>query len=156
MDGNAAELKFRCEEYSGSGVRDLADILDDELQNSGNLGILEEMAANGLISEVFAEKGAAGEVPPGSAIVREIRNFAGIEIRYGLWLADFEETAEHYAGDDPDAVIDAYTTGVAVCDLGPDGILWAYTEHPVPVESMTLAEWRERPEFAESGEPSCH
>lgn len=148
-------LGFRTESYSGSGVRNLADIIEYEMSELHNKDIpqyvLEQyecLLPETLRLDLEAILGEDGnEQYPflgdgnghGVDDRRDLRNLIArmisavggdTHLNYGLWLADRKEVLEHYAAG-LEAHIDAYTISPFVfSDIGPDGCLFGYALEP--------------------------
>lgn len=123
-------IEYRTESCYGSGVRGLADILTHEIEELGNEEILDDLVANGLLTDAALEVGPHEEI--GDAVVREMNLATGKEFKYGLWLASKEAVRLLYDGSEDD--IDAYeTSDTVLVDLGYDGRLYAYETMPEPI-----------------------
>lgn len=61
-----------------------------------------------------------------------IENTFGKEVVYGMWFARKEDILEYYA-EDGETEINSYNipnNAVVISDLGEDGVLFAFIEHP--------------------------
>ena len=70
---------------------------------------------------------------PFKVLVGEIGRIEGRELRYGLWLADRETVEDHYDGvydGDERNMTAVPASDVCICDLGGDGMLFAYDVDP--------------------------
>ena len=143
-------IRYRTEDFSGSGIRDAASVMAYEVLILGNPDILTTLSSGilkerGEISAKLAN--LAGELTRNGFIddmsfddaqaffqnvLKEIHSITGQEIRYALWLSDIDTVMDHYGPhlqNEYDA--DAYETGnVILSDLGQDGALYGYTDLP--------------------------
>lgn len=147
---------YRTESYSGSGVRDIAEIIEFEMSVLCNKDIPEYVLkhyahrltqdARRDIEAILVEDccdeypfvgdghghgvGDRGDLH--GLIQAIIAAVAGpdVNIRYGLWLSTYEAVKDLYARGTDD-VIDAYPTSIYIfSDLWPDGRLYGYAEEP--------------------------
>ena len=139
-------VRYRTETFSGSGVRNVIDVIWYEIFVLGNADILDclsrtilrhhticssliqyqqELENNGFIDDMIA----AESRDLIRCILEAIYEETGNAICYGLWLADLNTVKDLYRGKD--ASIDIYHTGpVILSDLGYDGTLYGYEKAP--------------------------
>ena len=136
-------IMYRSEESGGSGVRDVIDIMTFEIFELGNTDILDYTLENylqytniqetveRLIDDVTAF--SINEVEKiCKLIIKEINTQTDHNLKYGLWLADYDRVKDMYAYDE--SSIEAYkVSDIILSDLGIDGILFAYDEMPEPI-----------------------
>ena len=165
------EIRYRTESYSGSGVRDAASIIAFECVELQNNDILETLISSGYIKNdilrqemkdlVALNDGTKDEyeVPQSIAdlygcendedvqfaerILAEVNKNTGKNIRYALWLADYDIVAGrdqqsgdygYDMGENPDT--DAYeVSDIVLSECDPDGTLYGYESYPRPVAS---------------------
>lgn len=145
------EMLYRTESFSGSGVRNLRDIIEYEMSTLFNTDIpryvlesydLPDDLRQDLRDTLALEE--TGEYPflvdRGylqqliGQMVDAVGRSVGKTLRYGLWLAGKDAVRKHYGGE---ADIQAYPAGDAVLsDLGYDGKLFAYENNPQPIENQ--------------------
>lgn len=138
---------YRSESAYGSGVRDIVDVLTYEIFELGNTDAIDYIAShykldkagqellNGLQDcwEVYASDSEAVQRNSIVELVSALNRYFGVELKYCLWLADLSAVSELYSNSEVD--IDAYgASQYKLSDLGRDGILFAYTEMPQPIE----------------------
>lgn len=154
---NHPVVRFRTEAFSGSGVRDAAEVMAFETFELGNTDILETLCNSHLkesdmfnicskyikdledcvinLDEFPEEDGISFY----KEVLEEIARRTGITVKYALWLADKETVTDRdwYGKDMVDeSDFDAYVVGpIILSDLGSDGTLYGYTEMPVPLEN---------------------
>ena len=140
------EIMYRSEESGGSGVRDVIDIMTFEIFELGNTDILDYTLENylqdtniqetveSLIDDVTAF--SINEVEKiCKLIIKEINIQTDHNIKYGLWLADYDRVKDMYAYDE--SSIEAYkVSDIILSDLGIDGVLFAYDEMPKPINNI--------------------
>lgn len=161
-------IGYRTETYSGSGIRDMEHVVSFEILELGNVDILDTLLhktmfiqnadlRNDMAAAItwLETHGAPGwdrsetEYPSDTKVDRhlrlliprvldEIRKHSFKDLKYALWLADYEAVAnkdqygEYIA--DPKSEIHKYkTSGVILSECGYDGALFAYTELPAPI-----------------------
>lgn len=140
---------YRTEYYSGSGIRDLAVIIEYEMSELRNTDIPRYILGHYDLPEELRKEiedtlslEDEGEYPflfdrhmlneLINSMIRAVSRQTGMKLRYGLWLASRETVEQHYGAGEQ---IDAYPVGDAVLsDLGPDGILYAYQTNPKPIQ----------------------
>lgn len=142
------EVLYRTEEYSGSGVRDIMEIIENEVCELGNADIPKYMLEHYAFPEELqsmlqtikdqCEFGINPTREQTHKIFRvaldQIGSQRGMKITCGLWLAGRDEVEEHYLRGE-DGKIDAYQTSpVILSDLGPEGYLFAYPEEPKKIQ----------------------
>lgn len=154
---------FRSEAYSGSGVRNILDVMRFEILELENTDILSTCLENPLIKDeklrADIEKAIADledcdsdidleDESEGSLywlvnrIVIELRKNSGKDLKYALWLASREEVLKndenggYGAGLDPEyPEIDEYATSdIVLSDIGNGGALYAYEDYPKPIK----------------------
>lgn len=147
---------YRTESYSGSGVRDIAEIIEFEMSVLRNKDIPEYVLKHYahrltqdtrrdieaiLVEDCCDEYPFVGDGHGHGVGDREdlhgliqaiIAAVAGpdINIKYGLWLGTYEDVKDLYTRGTGD-ILDAYPTSIYVfSDLGPDGCLYGYADEP--------------------------
>ena len=142
-DGILDGIMYRSEESGGSGVRGVIDIMTFEIFELGNTDILDYTLENylqdtniqemveRLIDDITAF--SINEVEKiCKLIIKEINIQTDHNLKYGLWLADYERVKDMYAYDE--SSIEAYkVSDIILSDLGIDGVLFAYDEMPEPI-----------------------
>lgn len=140
--------RYRSENFSGSMVRGIYEVMRFEIFELGNTDILEhimqyfvhipdvidrlrnvieELQNNGYVDD-FPEQDQTVFL---SDLVSELNSELGANIRYALWLADKATVIEQYGTE-----IDEYEVGsVVLSDLGYDGTLYGYEECPEPINT---------------------
>lgn len=138
------DVMYRSEETGGSGVRNIIDIMIFEIYELGNTDILDYVLETYLKDTDMREllKNIIDDVSAYSIneieevcedIIQEINAQTGHNLKYALWLADYNVVAEIYSFDD--STIEAYkTSDIILSDLGRDGILFAYDKEPMPIQ----------------------
>lgn len=147
-------LKFRSEVPFGDGYRDIIDVMCYETYVLGNTDILEtlkgtmekhdkpladdmghmilDMIDNGYVEDMGEDswKEFFGKV------VSVLNRVYGTELKYCLWLADYETVRDYYGeGKLEKEDIDAYEeSDIILSDIGYDGKLYGYAKLPMPVE----------------------
>lgn len=135
------EVKYRTEAFSGSGVRDVKDIMLYEILELGNTDILETLAAGLLRDAKCADKiitliSCIGT--PGGTEVKEedvaelceemldeIKAKTGKDIQYALWLAEKEDVVNGFwrwangAYQDDDECPDPEPEDIDAYEIGP-------------------------------------
>lgn len=161
------EIKFRNEQFRGSGIRDAFSVIKFELCELRNVGILTTLRdtifkesnsvtqyLNTLIRNIDKEDGID------ERDIRQILNFiqicTGKSIKYVLWLADMDIVMYGIYGirggylNEYDT-IDAYKVGtIVLADLGDEGKLYGYEELPKPFAN--IAAIKEKSRFDETEE----
>ena len=140
------ETLYRTESYSGSGVREIADIIEYEMAELRNTDIPEYVLSHYALSPQTREDlrdilalEPTGEYPftgdrqglrdTIAALVEDIGRETGTPLRYGLWLAEGDQVERRYSTTQGD--IDGYPASpVILSDLGPEGILFGYADMP--------------------------
>lgn len=150
--------KYRTEAFSGSGVRDVLQVMCFEISELGNTDILTTLS-NGLLAGTNCAKRMEQVVEAESLmskdaalclckeVLEQIKERTGYDIRYALWLADKETVTKSfwrwangvYQDDEvcpePEPEdIDAYEIGPVILSAndGDGGTLYGYEEYPVP------------------------
>lgn len=137
---------YRTESYSGSGIRNIADIIEYEMSELRNTDIPEYILSHYALSpqtredlrDILALR-PTGEYPftgdredlrnTIKALLEDIGRETGTPLRYGLWLAERGQIERRYSTTKGD--IDGYPTSpVILSNLGPDGILFGYADMP--------------------------
>ena len=147
------ELLFRTENYSGTGVRDLSDIISYEMTELRNRDIPEYVLAHYDLPKKLRRKLedmlALNEEYPFvfdrdefettmEKVIQEIGRQKGLNLHYGLWLAEVGNVLLRYNGTVADTF--AYgTSPVVLSNLGPDGVLFAYEELPTSIPLSSLS-----------------
>ena len=143
------QIMYRSEDSSGSGVRDIIDVMTYEIYELRNLDILDYVFehyefSTGLSNDISAYLYALSDdvyyhmakqnvQNLCTKIVDEINKKTKHNLKFALWLADRDVVADMYADDELN--IDAYyTSDVILSDLGYDGQLFAYDEEPEPID----------------------
>lgn len=138
---------FRCEGFSGSGIRNLLEIISFEVTELRNRDIFQYVLSHYALpdhvrADIEAILGLDDDAYPFtserstleitiSEMIEEIGKASGKTLRYGLWLAARDIVNTHYGGTV--FVVDEYpTSDVILSDLGPDGLLFAYEDRPRP------------------------
>lgn len=149
-------IRYRTEDFSGSGIRDAASVMAYEVFTLGNSDILTTLSSGilkgrGEISAKLADfedeltrNGFIDDMSFDDArvffqdVLSEIHSITGQEVRYALWLADMDTVMDFYGSqlqNEYDA--DAYETGkVVLSDLGKDGALYGYSDMPVSLPAQ--------------------
>lgn len=145
------ETLYRTESYSGSGVRDIRDVINYEMAELQNTDIPQYVLGHYALPDELRKEledilslEPTGEYPftgdrgqllnTIDALLKEVGDLKGTPVRYGLWLAPYETVRLRYCqpgGRD----IDRYpTSDVILSDLGQDGILFGYGEQPRKIQ----------------------
>lgn len=143
------KILFRTEQYSGSGIRSLPEIIYYEMYELGNKDIpryiLEHYQLPDAQHKALEDTLTIKEKYPFlsdrhnfetliNEVINSIGHQHGMNLRYGLWLAEHQIVQYYYGGDDGD--IQAYATSPVICsNLGVEGILFAYENLPTPVQN---------------------
>ena len=145
------ETLYRTESYSGSGVRDIRDVIEYEMSELRNTDIPSYVLVHYTLSdglrkdlEDILSLEPEGEYPfkgdrqdlrdTIDAVVKEIGGLKGTVIRFGLWLAPYESVRLRYCRSG-DRDIDGYPTShVILSDLDTDGALYGYAEMPRKIQ----------------------
>ena len=137
------DIMYRSEETGGSGVRDIIDVMTFEIYELGNTDILEYVYENYLTPEtkkivreiIYEIDNGTSDIQEDEiisiceSIIKEINEQTGHNLKYALWLADYDIVMEIYSYDEN--TIEAYkTSDIILSDLGRDGILFGYDEEP--------------------------
>ena len=140
-------IMYRSESAYGSGVRDIVDVLTYEIFELGNTDSLDYIASHykldkdgrellGRLQECWENYASDSEDIQRNCIAKlvgALNRYFGVELKYCLWLADLSAVSELYS--DGETAIDAYgASQYKLSDLGRDGVLFAYTEMPLPIE----------------------
>lgn len=166
------EVGYRTETYAGSGVRDVSQVFSFEILELGNVDILDTLLDETLFiqdenlrrdmrwaSEYLMENGAPHwdgdneEYPDDTEddkklralipkIIDEVRKYSGFDIKYALWLADYDEVMRNdenggygvYITDPATDIQKYHTSPVILSYLGTMGILYGYVDEPQPIE----------------------
>lgn len=147
-------MKFRSEVPFGDGYRDIIDVMVYETYELGNTDILETLKRTmekhdksiaddmeWMISDMV-ENGYAEDMGEYDwreffgKVVSVLNRVHGTELKYCLWLADYETVRDYYGqGRLGNEDIDAYEeSDIVLSDIGYDGKLYAYANLPKPVE----------------------
>ena len=142
------KIMYRSEDSSGSGVRDIIEVMVFEIYELGNTDILEYVSEHYLsddtkqdIDKVINAIEDGDELSEDDIIdlceniVNEINKKTKHNLKFALWLADKDVVKDMYAYDELN--IDAYyTSDIILSDLGYDGILFAYDIEPEPINNI--------------------
>lgn len=157
---------FRTENYSGSGVRDLKEILKFEIGQLGNTDILAYMRSNynclqdfkiddyviealkeeaesegGLQLLIFEEERNLA-IENYDYLIEEILEFINNRFReevMGLWLTSYDAVVKRYGGKTGD--IDCYEIpdeSIVISDLGIDGALFVFPKRLLNIKTLFL------------------
>lgn len=136
-------IMYRSEDSYGSGVRDILDIMTFEIYELKNIDILEytldHYLQNSNIKETVENMIADIELfneeeiyKVCNLIINEINKQTDHNLKYALWLAEYDRVKDMYAYDE--SSIEAYkVSDIILSDLGIDGVLFAYDEMPEPI-----------------------
>lgn len=148
---------YRTEQFSGSGVRDLKELLTFEIYELGNADFLSYAFEHFELDEPLKERivtmieylegihmdisgkfhDEANQVV--DLILDQIRKYTGINIRYGLWLTSVDAIKSIYSFSISDSMeVYRYEPGLIISDVGFDGKLYAYEELPKPLELIEI------------------
>lgn len=149
------EFMYRTESYSGSGIRDLKDVMFFEIFELENTDILETQV-NDILDEDLKEKiekilsddkiFLSLEEPDIELLVEELiidmSKRSGRHLTFALWLADYDvvrDPSENGYGqylDNTNSDIDKYCikNGFVVSNLGKGGKLFAFDKPQKPRE----------------------
>lgn len=145
------ETLYRTESYSGSGVRDIRDVIEYEMAELRNADIPRYVLGRYALSDGLRKEledilslEPEGEYPftgdrqdlrdTIDRMLDEIGRLKGTVIRYGLWLAPYESVRLRYCPSG-DRNIDAYpTSDVVLSDLDTDGALYGFVEMPRKIQ----------------------
>ena len=140
------DIMYRSEETGGSGVRDIIEVMTFEIYELGNTDILDYVCEHYLkpgtrkIVQEFIYKVETGTediieddvIDICEIIIKEINEVTNHNLKYALWLADYDTVMEIYSYDE--STIEAYKiSDIILSDLGKDGILFGYDEEPEPI-----------------------
>ena len=149
------EARYRTESFSGSQIRDAAEVMAFETFFLGNTDTLEYLRDTVLGGTPLGDRCTAmireledyGFVDDLSTddkeqffrdVLAEVRSYTGIDVKYALWLADKSVATDRrfYGRDMADEEdFDCYEVGpVILTDLGREGTLYGYPELPVRLE----------------------
>ena len=138
------DLMYRNEEYGGSGVSDIEDVICYEVGELRNEDIFDYCIDNYKLSDTllrkiedvraFIDDDGFNEDDKDlrdtvKQLVAEVSKICGKTIRYGLWLATKEAVLDIYDGEE-DSLSAYKPTDVVFSDLGYDGVLFGYEEKP--------------------------
>lgn len=151
------EVLYRTETYSGSGERNVIDVMLFEIWELCNTDILDTLLESDLIkseelrdrikyvAEYVDNLDDEDEVKElCEEIISEINKNTGKHIKYAIWLAGYDAIVRHdenggYGKDiTSEADIDKYEIGdVILSDMGKDdgGILYGYEDQPIPINN---------------------
>lgn len=151
-------IRYRTEAFSGSGERNIVDVMRFETFELGNTDILETLQDDVLEGNPICRKfghvidflQGENEDPPYESIceqriffqsiVSEISKVTGYDLKYALWLADKDTvTDKTFYGKDmvDNNDFDSYETGpVVLSELGYEGTLFGYVNFPVCLEKQ--------------------
>ena len=131
---------YRCESYSGSGVRVPREVLLFEMGELTNTDVIDYCLENyGDKMRPEAKTLLANAIEPISegdmdekdiekvvdTLLAELERIWGIRIASVLWLAEYDTVKDMYDGEDGE-ISEYPTTKYILSDLGYDGILFAY------------------------------
>ena len=103
----------------------IAKELSEKADQSHTFNRFQRALGNELAQTVFVE-----------SFLQLIQIATGRNIKYGLWLAERRIVETYYGGQN----IDSYAVSdIILSDLGAEGILFAYTELPQPLENEASA-----------------
>ena len=158
------EVKFRNEQFRGSGIRDAFSVIKFELCELQNTGIIVTLKntifkdistainyCNVLLRHVDKENGIDDRDI--EQILNLIKICTGKSVKYALWLADMDVVMHDEYGTkggylQPGDMIDAYKVGpVVLADLGREGKLYGYEEYPKPFATVAVAPDTREDEF---------
>lgn len=141
------KIMYRSEDSSGSGVRDIIEVMVFEIYELSNTDILEYVSEHyfsynikrdmhRLINYIENDELSENDIRElCKDIVDEINKNTKHNLKYALWLANKGAVIDMYAYDELN--IDAYyTSDIILSDLGYDGILFAYDKEPKPINSI--------------------
>lgn len=136
------EYLFRSEDMS-CGERDPKEVIRYETCVLGNTDIWEyclehyelEENTKQLIADVIqlSEDGEPCDesvVVAIDALLEDLKRQFGREIKYCLWLTDFQHVMEYYG----EPTTKCQVSDVILSDLGSDGILYGYFDKPNEIE----------------------
>lgn len=141
-------IRYRTENFAGSGERDAVNVMWYETFGLGNTDIFDTLSKSILMDHPLCEDfdtftrelDAQGFVDDyteddGKAIMQRVletvNHATGLHVRYALWLADKEVVQGFYQGTEAD--IESYTVGpLILSELGHDGTLYGYEQMPCP------------------------
>lgn len=151
------KYRYRTETFSGLEEYDPAAVIDHETFELQNADIPEYLANTILKDSPLAAKLMKivqwleyDDIEPPvdeeksidfcREIVAEIEKVTGISLNYVLWLTDLDAVTDKdfygkYINNEYD--IDTYQIGhIVLAELGYDGTLYGYTNHPIPLEKQ--------------------
>ena len=141
---------YRTESFSGSGVRDVIDVIHYEIADLGNTDIPIYVLKNYNFPEELEKElrdilSLAGDedypftfdrghfLDVVARMVDEIGRQKGVSVKYALWLADEDVVRNWY--NLSGGSIDKYPVSpVVLSDLGPEGALFGYAEMPTKMD----------------------
>lgn len=151
------EIKFRNEQFRGSGFRDAFSVIKFELCELQNTGILTTLRdtvfkesdtaiqyLNSLIQNIDKEGGI--DERDIESILIFIRICTGKNITHVLWLADMDVVMHGMYGTSGGYLqeydtVDAYKVGsIVLADLGEEGKLYGYEELPKPFATVAVTQ----------------
>ena len=158
------EVKFRNEQFRGSGIRDVYEVMKFELCELRNAGILTTLNRTIFLNmdsvksyiDILLEnidKVDGIESKDVQLLLNFVRAQTGVPIKYALWLADMDVVMHDEYGTkggylQPGDMIDAYKVGpVVLADLGREGKLYGYKEYPKPFATVVVAPDTREEEF---------
>lgn len=151
-------MRFRTEYFSGSGVRDAAEVMAYETFELGNTDILEYLCSHQLkggsivpaletIAKELDENGYVNDMSWDDKVsffrevLVDLSKATGTAISYALWLAEPPAILAIYGrGVAPEAEVEIYEeSNVVLSDIGFDGALYGYETEPQPLASIPLS-----------------
>lgn len=134
-------MKYRCESYGGSGERDIVKVMAYEIAVLGNTDIFHTLItvlpkkADEMESFIYELEEECGLQDTSyedmeeflREIVSSLNEIYHKDLKYALWLADYETVRDFYKGTD----IDAYEESDVILSEIPGGTLYAYEELPM-------------------------
>lgn len=162
-------IRYRTESFSGTGERDIVDVMRFETFELGNIDILTTLQEGVLKDNPICKKidsvidyleGANedeyydyvdNQIEFFRGVVNEINKVTGYDLKYCLWLADKDVVTGKECGSYGKDMIDtedydAYEVGpVFLSELGFDGTLYGYEKFPEPLDKEIIVEPMVRP-----------
>ena len=144
---------YRTETFSGSGIRDIREVIYFETFELGNTCILEYLLSLNIFNTPIQDmllllSDSNKEISEEDAkefvdkLVSELEKRMGMKIPYALWLTS-ESVVKSYYGKDIQSKedVDKYlVSDIILADIGYDGTLYGYTNLPKPVSETELEE----------------
>ena len=125
-DDPVSVIAFEMGELGNSDIPDYCigkygKLMDDKVLSEIRKSVA--MTENGNMNPVMSERFA-------KTIVSEMERIWGIKISRVKWLADYDTVADLYCDDESEKeyIKEYETSDYILCDLGGDGVLFAYPE----------------------------